>query len=387
MTSAHRPPTNSTPADRPIVAFDTGPLHGHRTGVGRAVAALRAQYAHRDDLEVIAYVLSARARLDPGERRLGLPAALAMRIWSYSDHPRADRWLRGADVIHGTNYSAPPSKLPTVISVYDTWFLRNTDLAAPAVARAARVLARAVERGAWIHSSSEATSQQVRALLSTDRVVTIHLGPPDDAEPVAMSGTSHLSTSAFAGRRYVLAIGTIERRKNLPALIDAFGLDGFGPDRRSSAEPVHVILAGAPGDDQAALDRAIERLPHTLRGRVHVLGSVDTATKARLFAGASALVYPSLDEGFGFPILEAQRAGVPVIATDTGSIPEIGGAGVHLVPLGDTTALAKAVTAVVDDESQRDALIAAGRANLTRFDWRATADQLIALYHRAIDAH
>lgn len=376
--------------DSPSVALDTGPLHGHRTGVGQAVAALCRQYAHRNDVEVIAYVLSARARLDPEERRLGLPAALAMRIWSHVDHPRADRWLRGADVIHGTNYSAPPSTLPTVISVYDTWFLRHGDLAAPAVARAARVLRRAVDRGAWIHSSSEATTRQVRTLLSTERVVTIHLGPPNhddhpthDREIATIAPTRITSTTdAFVGRPYVLALGTIERRKNLTMLVDAFALDGFG-----SGEAVHLVVAGAPGDDHAALEQAIARLPADLRRRVHLLGPVDDATKTRLLTAASALAYPSLDEGFGFPILEAQRAGTPVIATDTGSIPEIGGEGVHLVPLGDASALANAIGAVIGDESQRRALITAGRANLARFDWQVTADQLVALYHRAIDAH
>ena len=82
-------------------------------------------------------------------------------------------------------------------------------------------------------------------------------------------------------------------------------------------------------------------------------GPVDEDTKAWLLHHATALAYPSLDEGFGFPILEAQSVGVPVVATRAGSIPEVAGGGAELVPLGDVDALAGALARVVDDEDRR----------------------------------
>ena len=94
------------------------------------------------------------------------------------------------------------------------------------------------------------------------------------------------------------------------------------------------------------------------------------------------LAYPSLDEGFGFPLLEAQAVGLPIVATLAGSIPEVAGAGAELVPVGDRDALAAALATVLDDEDRRRDLVAAGRANVTRFSWSATADAMVDLYRR-----
>ena len=97
------------------------------------------------------------------------------------------------------------------------------------------------------------------------------------------------------------------------------------------------------------------------------------------------LAYPSLDEGFGFPLLEAQAAGTPVVATRVGSIPEVAGDGAELVPAGDRDALAGALTRVVTDDDRRRELVAAGTANLARFSWSSAAASMVALYRRLGD--
>ena len=109
------------------VGFDTGPLFGPKTGVGLAVEAMHAALAARDDLELVDYVLSFRARPEPPTRRLPLPAALAHRLWARGGRPQADRWLHDVQVVHGTNYVVPPSRLPRLVSVYDCWFLRHPE--------------------------------------------------------------------------------------------------------------------------------------------------------------------------------------------------------------------------------------------------------------------
>jgi len=114
-------------------------------------------------------------------------------------------------------------------------------------------------------------------------------------------------------------------------------------------------------------------------------GAVDGATKSWLLHHAAAVAYPSLDEGFGFPILEAQAAGRPVVATRAGSIPEVAGDGAELVPLGDQDALAGALVRVVDDDVRSRQLVAAGTANLARFSWTATANELVRIYRRLRD--
>jgi len=144
------------------LALDVGPLHGHRTGVGAAVAAMVDALAARDDVELLPYVLSFRSRPEPPTRRLPLPAAAAHELWSRLDHPRLDRWLGRADVVHGTNYVVPPTRRPAVVSVYDCWFLLHPELAAPAVRRSGAVLRRRVRAGATVHASSAATADRVR---------------------------------------------------------------------------------------------------------------------------------------------------------------------------------------------------------------------------------
>jgi glycosyltransferase involved in cell wall biosynthesis len=323
-------------------------------------------------------VVSYRAKIKPTERRLALPAAIMSRLWAVGDRPRIDRWIADADVVHGTNYTAPPSRLPTVISVYDCWFLEHPDQASPAVRRAGQILRRAVARRAWIHVSSQATAERAAALLDTDRIEVIHLGPPHPAAPSAPSAERHQRPNA----PYLLSIGTIERRKGIPQLIDAF--HHLGRSLGDQQVP-DLVIAGAPGDDQSVVEARLDALDPSLRQRVHVLGSISAEHKAELLAHAELLVYPSLDEGFGFPILEAQQARCPVVATAVGSIPEIGGSGVELCVSGDAEALAAAIVQVLDDRQRRSHLIEHGTANLQRFSWERTVDAFINLYRRVAE--
>jgi glycosyltransferase involved in cell wall biosynthesis len=368
--------------DRLTVAIDVGALHGHRTGVGTAVHHMVHHLEHRPDVELMPYLVSFRARPIPPQRRLPIPAALAVRAWARSDHPRADRWLAGAHVVHGPNYVVPPSGLPTVVSVYDCWSLAHPDLASPAVRRAGAVLRRAVARGAWVHVSSHATAALASDLLGTDRIAVVHLGPPDPPPATTPPATMPPAVPAtLAGRPYVVCVGTLERRKDVTALVRAFGAIAH------RFTDLHLVIVGAPGDDSSRVAQALDELPPHIRSRALVTGVVDAPTKAALLDGALALAYPSLDEGFGFPILEAQQAGTAVVARAAGSIPEVGGDGVHLAESNGIDDLADALAEVVADDRLRADLVAAGHHNLSRFSWSDTADGLVNLYRRASEDH
>lgn len=355
------------------VAIDVGPLYGHRSGVGVAVAGLVGELERRTDVTLNPYLVSARSTPHDGHRRLPLPGIVASHLWSRVGVPSADRWLRGVDVVHGTNYVAPPSKLPTVISVYDCWFLDHPGDARPIVRRAGNQLRRAAAAGAWIHVSSEATARGARRLLATDRVVTVHLGPP----PASTAPTEAPSSVAgLHGLPFIVAIGTEERRKDLPLLVEAF--------RLLRDTDVHLAIAGAPGDDSERLGAAIAALDDDTRRRVHRLGVVDDTSKAWLLRRSTALVYPSLDEGFGFPILEAQAAATPVVAFDVGSIPEVAGDAAVLVSDRSAAALADGITTALT--GNRIALLEAGTRNLARFSWARCAEGLTDLYRTALEA-
>jgi len=362
------------------VAIDAGPLHGPRTGIGNAVAwtieALRrhptADHDGAVDVELLPYVTSARAKLHPDERRLPVPAALAHRLWARRSAPAMDRWLGRPDVVHGTNYVVPPAHAPRIVSVYDCWFLDHPDDAHPDVARAGAVLRRSVEDGAHVVTSSAATTDRVSDLFGTDRISTIHLGPPPH-EPEQRRTAPALGD---LDAPFVLALGTVERRKNLPTLIEAFV-------RVAAEHPtVQLRIAGRDGDDSPALAAALDRLRPDIRSRVVRHVTVDEPVKRWLLDHATVLAYPSLDEGFGFPILEAQQAGTPVAASSAGSIPEIAGSGALLSLPTDHEALAANLFWAIDSPTKRSELIERGHINVERFSWQQTATALTTLYLR-----
>jgi glycosyltransferase involved in cell wall biosynthesis len=358
------------------VAIDAGPLHGPRTGIGNAVAWTIDSLSTNPDLELHPYVTSMRARVRSPQRRLPIPAAVALRVWAHRSPP-VDRWLGNPDVVHGTNYVVPPVRCPRVVTVYDCWFLDHPRDALPDVRRAATVLRRAVDDGAHVVTSSDATSGRVRELLGTDRVHTILLGPPPIDVATATfepTGLPDLTSGPF-----ILAVGTLERRKNLPTLVAAFG-------RVAREHPtVKLVMAGTVGNDAEAVNRAIARLDPATAERVIRTGPVDHATKRWLLQHARALAYPSLDEGFGFPILEAQQLGTPVVASTAGSIPQIAGAAALLSPALDAEALAANLYWIVSNDEMYAKLVRRGHTNVARFSWTNTACQLHDTYAALAD--
>ncbi len=353
------------------VAFDVGPLAGPRTGVGHAVAAMRDSLIDIDDLELVEYIVSFRSPPPSGARRLPLPALVARRLWAMADRPRVDRFLGRPRVVHGTNYVVPPCRAAQVVSVYDCWFLRHPTLASGAVHQAGRVLRRAIQRGATVHASSASTAVEIADLFPGARVATIPLA----AVPVP-APASNPPIPAIVGRPFIAAVGTLERRKNLPTLVEAFGMLGADDDQ------ILLVLAGADGDDRPAINAAIDRLDPTVARRVVMTGRVDESALSWLLRNAAVLAYPSLDEGFGFPLLDAMQVGVPIAASNRGSIPEVCGLAGLLCEPDDTVALATNLASAAFDDGVRAQLLAAATTQLATFSWQRCATDLAALYRR-----
>ncbi len=173
--------------------------------------------------------------------------------------------------------------------------------------------------------------------------------------------------------RYVLAIGTAEPRKDLPSLVRAFGAVA------SRQRDVALVLAGPQGWGSAALADAIAQSP--FRSRIVVTGYV--ADLGRLLRGATLLAYPSLYEGFGLPTLEAMAAGVPVVTTTAGALPEVVGDAAVTVPPGDSDALGAALDRLLGDEGERLELVERGHKRASMFTWEACAKGLTDLYEEA----
>jgi alpha-1,3-rhamnosyl/mannosyltransferase len=196
---------------------------------------------------------------------------------------------------------------------------------------------------------------------------------PDIAPPAARSLVESFLPPGVT--RYVLAVGTAEPRKDLPGLVRAF--DRLA-DRHAD---LALVLAGPPGWGEEALSVAVEGA--RAGARVVRTGWLQPPALAALLQEAAVLAFPSLYEGFGFPPLEAMAAGVPVVATRAGSLPEVLGDGAVLVDVGDHDGLVEALDGVLDDPALRQRLVASGAARAASFSWERCGEGLSNLYRDA----
>ena len=169
--------------------------------------------------------------------------------------------------------------------------------------------------------------------------------------------------------RYLLHVGTLQPRKNLVRLVEAFS---HLPDQGLS-----LVLAGKRGWLAEPILQRVADL--ALVDRVVFTDYVHADDLAALLSGAACFVFPSLYEGFGFPVLEAQACGTPVVASDRSSVPEVAGDGAILVDAEDTDAIAAAIARVLSSERLRSDVVAKGFSNLNRFSWRRCAEQTLAV--------
>lgn len=367
------------------VAIDATSLIGRRTGIGRfaarAIEGLAARPA--DEIELRAFAVtwrgrSALAQVVPPNVRTGhppLPARPLHWLWERFDGPRIDAIIGRHDVVHGPNYVVPPGRGARVVSVHDLTAVFYPELCEPHTRRFPTMVRRAVAGGAFVHTDCDAVRAEVIEHFDAppERVCTVPLG--FDPLPPGPAGRG----AELAGSPdYIVAVGTIEPRKDYPTLVAAF-------DRIAGAHPhLRLAIVGAPGWGQVDFDAARRGARHG--ERIVVLGGVDDGDRNALVREARLLAYPSVYEGFGFPPLEAMSAGVPVVATRVPAVVETVGDAAELVDVGDAEALAAAIERVLCDEARRRELIDAGRRNVDRFDWRAMCDGLYHLYGRAKEA-
>jgi len=317
-----------------IAAVDTAALVQTRAGTARHVRGLLGALAGRDGLEV-------RELSFGGE---GRAATVARDSWWYL--AGLPRQARGADVLHCPTFRGPlRSRVPTIVTIHDLAFLRHPE-AFPAWHRfSARALAGPVARAASaVVAVSEFAKRETAELLHVppERIRVV----PNGVEPVFRP-----DGPAVEGE-YVLAVGTLEPRKNLPRVQEAARLAG-----------VELRVAGAEGWGGVEAD-----------GR---LGFVDDERLAELYRGARCLVYPSLHEGFGIPVLEAMACGAPVVTSRGGALEETAGGAAVLVDPLDAESIA---AGIAEAERRRGELRTAGLARAAGFTWARAADEIEALW-------
>ncbi|MGY4643130.1 glycosyltransferase family 4 protein [Cellulomonas sp. URHB0016] len=362
-----------------LTTLDATPLLGTRTGIGRYVEQLLAHLPGAVERAGAPVGLQATTWTWNGGRLTDLPstvrqvgrrvpARVVRAAWQRASWPPVELLTGATDVFHGTNFVSPPTRRAReVVTVHDLTYERHAETVS-AASLAYRVLVpRAIERGAHVLTPTRTVADQVieHYGLAEDRVTVTHLGV--DEAWFEASTSAPPAAVADLPDGYLVFVGSLDPRKNLPRLVEAYRLL-----RTSRPDAPALVLAGPAGREQGLLSE-----PGVL-----LTGWLSDDELRALVGGARALVLPSVDEGFGLPAIEAFATGRAVVAADIPTLREVvGDLGTFGDPL-DVASLADALARVLDTVDDDDARTRR-REHARRFSWALCADRTLAAYLRA----
>lgn len=371
------------------VLLDATAIPVDRGGVGRYVDELVPALVDLGVSLVVAAQERDAARfagLAPGAEVVTAPPGAVRRpvrmAWEQVGLPRLARRV-GADVLHSPHYTSPRwSPVPVVITLHDATFFSHPDLHSMVKRRFFQAAIRgAVRRASALVVPSAATGAEVRRFVGGDErafhvafhgVDTATFHRVDEAEAARVA-----TALGLEGTSYVGFLGTLEPRKNVPALVR-----GWVSAVEHLPDPPALVLAGGPGWDRD-VDPAVAQVPAHLQ--VVRAGYLPIEDLPGFLGGARVLAYPSLGEGFGLPVLEAMACGAVVLTTRELSLPEVGGDAVAYCGT-EAASIGAALSELLDDAPRRAALSAAAATRAASFTWAASAARHIEAYRAAISA-
>jgi glycosyltransferase involved in cell wall biosynthesis len=282
--------------------------------------------------------------------------------------PNARRGLllgaQSADLFHGLNQRLPRIRRGKAIATFHDLFMMTGDYSTAEFRARFTAQARdAAERADAIIAVSAFTARQVVELLGVapSRVHVVH------------HGVRRLPAPTMARENVVLNVGAIQTRKNIAGLVEAF---------ETLDDSWRLVLAGSFGHGAESIQARIERSP--ARSRITVAGYVSAQELAQWYARASIFAFPSLDEGFGIPVLEAMAAGIPVVTSTSSALPEVAGNAALLVDPRDTGALAEALQRLAQDLDLRQDLVRLGVERVREFSWDRAVTKTWTVYEKLL---
>jgi glycosyltransferase involved in cell wall biosynthesis len=363
------------------ILVDYRPALRARTGVGEYIRALVRAYTATHDDDVTVFTSSWKDRPAAALRtELGaavvdrhVPVAVLNYLWHRAEWPPVESLAGPADIVHSAHPLLIPSRRAAqVVTIHDLFFLDHSDRVRGEIKRDYPALAPSHARRADAVITSSVRTQRLiveRLGVAADR---IYCCPPGAPVWKTLGQSPHVPSHG-----YILLLGTLEARKNVGVILDAYTQLA----QRGAATKL-LIAGGATADASEWLARASQA---PLDQYVEYVGYVSDDRREALFAGARALVLPSLDEGFGLTALEAMSAGVAVLASNRGSLPEVVASGGLLLEPDDASAWATAIERVTRDDAWARELACAGLERASAFTWEGTAARLGQAYREALD--
>ena len=374
------------------VAFNATSLIGPLTGIGQHAYQLAQRISARDDVDLFMfYATYFERRVEPKQERFTpklrrmvrrfIPYAYDIAWWK-----RQRFFRRGAesirfDVYHEPNFLAFDFDGPLVLTVHDLSWIRYPETHPPDRVRAMhRYFEPSLRRAAVVLTVSDFVKQEVVEVFGIDpgRIQVTLNGLDPLFRPLSAGQTQGpLAKHGLAHGGYLLSVGTLEPRKNLERTVRAYGT--LPPALRARFP---LVIVGAKGWLTGGIHSVLG--PLVERGEAKVLGYLERDELAAVTAGAAAMVYPSIYEGFGLPPLESMGCGVSAITSSVSSLPEVVADTGLLVDPFDVDAIAAGMRRMLEDSALRAALGPRALERSRLFTWDACADLTLAAYRDAI---
>jgi len=375
------------------IGFDIRPFLKEETGVGVYFKNLLFSLSDLDpENEYCLFTSSWKDRFQTDKipsfskmrfRDFRFPVKALNFFWYKFGWPHLDSFFQTKlDLTHSPTPLLLPSKGKNIVTVYDLFFMDQPHIAVREARQDFRKkITGALQKADGIITISQFTKKRLLERFSLDpgKVKVIYLGLD---RKFWLSGTQTVQNSAQTPFKlpssFLLFVGALERRKNITALLKAFQAV------RSHHKGLHLVLAGRKGEDTENILRTIQELK--IAPWVKLTGYCTDDELRSLYHSASLFVFPSLHEGFGLPLIEAMACGLPVTASRTSAVSEIGQNAVNYFDPDNPDDIAHCILTVLEDTALRKSLISTGKKRSAEFSWGKTAEETLRFYHKVMES-